>query len=105
MAVGQTLKLPAHLSADRTFVARPRVVVATPPLEIRRVSRLRLPRLLDTEHRFILTATGLERTRLLQVEELTGMLVPLARSTIADVEDRLVELNHALKGRAEEMFP
>ena len=102
VAVGQTLTLQACVTGDRTSTARPRVVVATEPTEIRWVSRLGLPGLLDTEHSFTLTPQSPDRTRLVQAEQLTGLLVPLARRTIANIEVRFVELDEALKRRVEE---
>ena len=89
--------------AKRTMTLRPRVLAARPGVELRWLGRLLgVPFLFDGEHRFELTEIAPGRTKLIQAERFTGVLVPpmrgwLRRSTAPAFEAS----NRALRGRAE----
>lgn len=82
---------------------RARVLRVDPPRELRWLGRLGLPWLFDGDHRFTLEPLGAGRTRLVQHETLTGLLVPFLGAFIAGrSRPGFDEMNRALKRRAEE---
>lgn len=101
VAIGQTLILQAALTEDRVATSRARVLVAEPGVELRWASRLILPGIFDAQHRFTLVPRTPERIRFVQTEKLSGLLVPFARSLIANIQDRSAALDEALKHRVE----
>ncbi|MFD0855416.1 SRPBCC family protein [Actinomadura adrarensis] len=82
---------------------KPTVLVAEPEKEYRWIGRFLVPGIVDGEHYFLLEALdGGERTRLVQGETFTGVVVPFAGGAI-DVEEEFADMNRALKARAEKM--
>jgi hypothetical protein len=80
----------------------PTVLEAEPNRTFRWLGRLFVPGLFDGEHHFVLEALGDNRTRLIQQERFTGLLVPLLAGSLD--EHTLAgfhAMNAALKARAE----
>jgi hypothetical protein len=68
---------------------------------LRWLGRLGLPGLLDGEHSFRLDPAGEGRTRFVQSERFTGLLVRFFGKTLAQTERGFAQMNEALKRRAE----
>ena len=81
-------------------VFTPEVLVADEAKELRWIGRFWVPGIVDGEHYFELEAIDGGRTRLVQGETFTGVLVPFAGSAL-DVEDDFAAMNEALKARVE----
>lgn len=80
----------------------PRVLRADPGRELAWRGKLYLPGLFDGEHRFTIEALGDDRSRLVQSESFSGLLVGLVmRRYGADTEAGFHAVNEALKARAE----
>jgi hypothetical protein len=81
---------------------QPTVLDAEPGRELRWLGRLVVPGVFDGEHRFVLEPLDGGRTRLVQEERFTGLLVPLfARSLDRHTLAGFQAMNQALKTRAE----
>ena len=82
---------------------RTMVLKAEPNHELRWLGHLLIPGLFDGEHIFTIEPKGTDRVRFIQREVLTGLLVPLfARWLEVDTRRGFVEMNQALKARAEQ---
>jgi hypothetical protein len=100
--VGERLEVHIQPSGGRSMTFRPQVLKAEAPRELRWLGRLFLSRLFDGEHIFTIEAIGPTRSRLVQREIFTGLLVPLfGRSLDRDTKRGFEEMNEALKARAE----
>jgi hypothetical protein len=78
----------------------PTVLVAKRGRELRWIGRFGVPGIGDGEHYFRLEDAGNGRTRLVQGETFTGVLVPFAGGLL-QVEDEFAAMNKALKERVE----
>ncbi|GAA2427313.1 SRPBCC domain-containing protein [Actinomadura vinacea] len=86
-----------------TMTFSPTVRVAEPGRELRWLGRFGVPGVVDGEHYFTLEPIGDgTRTRLVQGETFTGVLVPFAGKAL-DVQDGFAAMNAALKARVEKM--
>ncbi len=87
---------------DTTF--RPRVLRAVPDQELRWLGRVVFPGIFDGEHFFkIEPLEEGRRTRFIQVEGFTGLLVPLLRKNLdRGTREGFEAMNQALKARVEE---
>lgn len=98
-APGTTLSVTiSNHGSQLTFT--PRVLAADPGRELRWRGRFLLPGVVDGEHCFTLEPLEDGRVRLVQQESFTGLLVPLAGSSL-DVAEGFAAMNAALKRRAE----
>ena len=78
------------------------VIRAAPGRELRWLGRLFLPGIFDGEHSFEMSALGEGRTRFVQREQFSGLLVPFLWNGLAANTRRGCEaMNTALKERAE----
>jgi hypothetical protein len=95
--------LTNRLSSDGEVTTfSPTVLVAEPGRELRWLGRFGVPGIVDGEHYFRIEPIDKNRSKLVQGETFTGILVPLAGSAL-DVEDNFAVMNTALKARAEKM--
>jgi hypothetical protein len=79
---------------------RPVVVEATPNRELRWLGHLLVPGIFSGEHAFVLEPIG-ERTRFIQSERFTGVLVPLlSRMLDGSTRQGFEAMNEALRRRA-----
>ena len=105
--LGGELRRGAELEAEiappdgRAMKFKPTVVVAEPERELRWLGRFLVRGLLDGEHAFRLEPLAGGRTRFVQSERFTGLLVGLVRKTLAKTQLGFEEMNWALKRRAE----
>ncbi|ASU82287.1 SRPBCC domain-containing protein [Nocardiopsis gilva YIM 90087] len=99
-------RLRVELSTDgQAMVFEPIVLAAEPERELRWIGRFGVPGVpgvVDGEHYFLIEEMGDRRTRLVQGETFTGVLVPIVRRAL-DVKDGFTAMNSALKHRVETM--
>jgi hypothetical protein len=84
---------------------RPIILALQPGRELRWLGRLLLPGIFDGEHQFQIESLGENRTRLIQREAFSGLLVPFLWSSL-DKQTRqgFEEMNRALKIQAENSY-
>ena len=80
---------------------KPRVTVVEPGQRLEWLDTMGVPGLFDGRHSFTLTPVGNGHTRLVQAEDFTGALVPLARSVLAKTEAGFEAMIEALLTRLE----
>jgi len=84
----------------RAMTFKPTVLEAEPERELRWLGRVLLPRIFDGEHSLrIEPADG--HVRFVQSERFNGLLVPLFGMTLEQTRQGFVQMNEALKRRAE----
>src|SRR5947208_11464185 len=84
----------------RGMTFKPTVLRAAPNRELRWLGRLLLPRLFDGEHSLRIEPTN-GQVRFVQSERFNGVLVPLFGKTLGQTREGFVQMNEALKRRAE----
>lgn len=85
----------------RAMTFKPTVLVAEPVRELRWLGRLLLPGVFDGEHIFRIEPLEGGRTRFVQAERFSGVLVPLFGKTLERTRRGFEAMNEALKQRAE----
>jgi hypothetical protein len=99
---GGRLRITVKPPGRRAMTFSPTVLVARPERELRWIGRVGLPGLFDGEHSFTLASIDGGRTRVVQHERFTGMLVPiLGRGLYVASQEGFEMLTRALKERAE----
>jgi hypothetical protein len=98
---GAALKVRIAPPGGRAMTFKPTVMAAERERLLRWLGRLGLPGLLDGEHSFRLDPAGEGRTRFVQSERFTGLLVRFFGKTLAQTERGFAQMNEALKRRAE----
>lgn len=105
-AIGERLSVVLQPVGGKGMTFRPKVLVATPPQEFRWIGRFLLPGIFDGEHYFRIMPIAAQMVRFEQGERFTGMLVPLAKSSLAGATRAgFVAMNVALKSRSEADAP
>ena len=99
--VGSRLKVRIEPPGARGMTFRPTVRAAEPARELRWLGRLLLPGLVDGEHRLAVEPLTSGRSRFIQSERFSGLLVGLLRGTLAATERGFEQMNEALKRRVE----
>jgi hypothetical protein len=98
-------KLEVHIQPPNTrgMIFKPKVIKAEQNHELRWLGRLFIPRLFDGEHIFTIEPLKDKRSRFIQREILTGLLVPFFLMRSLEVNTRLgfEDMNTALKKQAE----
>lgn len=83
----------------------PRILLADPDHKLAWLGHLFIPGLYDGKHRFAIEDLGDGRSRLVQSERFSGLLVgPINRRFGEETEAGFHATNAALKGRAESLF-
>lgn len=101
---GTRLRVSPGPDAGRSPTFRPEVRRVDPDRELRWLGHLFVSGLFDGEHRFELESLDDGRTRLVQSEQFSGLLVrPILRFVGADTEANFEAVNRALKTRAEQL--
>jgi hypothetical protein len=100
-AVGARLKARITPPEGRAMAFKPTVKAADAPRELRWLGRLLVPGIFDGEHRFQLEPLDGDRTRFIQSERFSGVLVSLSGNALAKTERGFEEMNEALKRRVE----
>ncbi|MGA4848551.1 SRPBCC family protein [Streptomyces sp. G5(2025)] len=98
--VGETLKAHIRPPGGKGMTHQPTVTIAEPGRHLQWLGKVAVPGLFSGRHEFLLEPAG-KGTLLRQREEFTGVLVPLLGRTLERTETGFVQLNEALKERAE----
>jgi hypothetical protein len=98
--VGARLKVRLEPPGGRGITLRPTVTECEPGRVLAWLGRLGLPGVFDGAHRFALEALAGGRTRFVQSERFSGVLVPLFRRSLrAHTLPGFEAMNHALADR------
>ena len=104
--VGARLTIRSQPPSGRPIVLRPVVEVFDPPTELRWRSTFIARGLFNGEHGFRLEPIATDRTRFMQDETVSGLLVPLyARLRLPRAREGFAQVNEALRQRAESAAP
>ena len=98
---GARLEVEIAPPGGRAMTFRPTVLAAEPNRELRWLGRLLLPGLFDGEHRFRLEPLPGGRTRFVQSERFSGLLVRLLGKGLARTLLGFEQMNVALKAQVE----
>ena len=99
--VGSRLKVRIDPPGARGMTFKPTVREVEPGRELRWLGRFLVPGLCDGEHRLVVEPLSEGRSRFVQSERFSGLLVGLLAKTLAATERGFVEMNEALKQRTE----
>lgn len=99
--LGATLDVRIAPPGARSMRFKPTVLAAVPGQELRWLGRFLAPGIFDGEHSFTLEPLGEDRTRLVQEERFSGLLVRPFRSTLEKTLLGFEQMNEALKTRVE----
>lgn len=100
--VGSRLSVRVEPPGARGITLRPTVRALEPGRELRWLGHLLIPGLADGEHQLALEPLDGGRSRFVQSERFSGLLVGLLASTLAATQRGFEQMNQALKRRAEE---
>lgn len=101
LEVGSTLKVFLNPPVGREERLKARVLKVEPQHELRWLSRMWFKGLFDTEHFFLLTPTPSGGTRLVQGENVSGLMLRTLTPTLTYMTRGFVGMNAALKRRVE----
>ena len=99
--VGSRLSVRIEPPGARGMTFKPTVRAVAPSRELRWLGRLLIPGLFDGEHRLAIEPLDGGRSKFVQSERFSGLLVGLFAKTVAATERGFGEMNVALKRRAE----
>ena len=105
LAVGEKPKFNLTPPKGRSYSFSPTIEIVGDARELQWVGRTGLPGIFDGRHRFTLQPTDTNSTTLTNSETFSGLLAPLFRRflvDINDVRDGFEALNAEIKARAEE---
>jgi hypothetical protein len=100
--MGTDLEVRIQPPGGRGMTFKPTVLTAEPNRELSWLGRFVVPGLFDGQHTLRLEPLGPGRTRFVQSERFSGVLVPLFGGTLAKTQRGFEEMNRALKARAEQ---
>jgi hypothetical protein len=98
---GARLEARIEPPGGRAMTFKPTVLAAEPGRELRWLGRLLLPGLFDGEHTFRIEPLPEGRSRFVQSERFSGLLVRPFKSTLRKTELGFEQMNEALKQRVE----
>jgi hypothetical protein len=99
---GARLKVTLRTAGGGDMTFRPRVLAADEGRELRWRGRLLLPGVFDGEHYFEVSELSTGRSRLVQGERFSGLLVPwLQRGLESNTRSGFMAMNRAVKRRLE----
>ena len=101
LRVGNRVSIGLQPPGGRVFSFRPTVLAVDPNREIRWLGKVGPGGLFDGEHSLRLEPISPSKTRFVQSERFTGILVPVLRGTVAGALAGFVLMNDALKRRSE----
>lgn len=99
---GARLEVRIEPLGGRATTFRPTVRAVEANRELRWLGRLLVPGIFDGEHSLRIEALEGGRSRFVQYERFTGVLVGLVKGTLAKTEAGFEQMNAALKGRIEQ---
>jgi hypothetical protein len=104
--VGERLTVVIQPVGGKAMTFHPMILVVAPAQELRWLGRLLCPGIFDGEHYFRIVPLASDRARFEHGERFSGVLVPLAKSSLAGgTKAGFVAMNEALKTRAESNEP
>jgi hypothetical protein len=98
---GAKLEVRIAPPGGRPMTFRPKVQSLEEGRELRWLGRLLVPGLFDGEHRLLVEPLDPNRSRFVQSERFSGLLVGLLRGVLERTEAGFEQMNRALKQRAE----
>ena len=101
LTVGEKLQVEIEPPGGRVMKFEPTVLEVEPASKIRWIGHFLMPRVLDGEHTFELQPLAGDRTRFIQSERFSGILVGLLGRTLDKTEHGFAAMNAALKGKVE----
>lgn len=101
LAVGEKLQVEIEPPEGRVMTFKPTVLEVEPASKLRWIGRFLLPSVLDGEHSFELEPLSGDRTRFIQSERFSGILVGLLSRTLDRTEHGFAAMNAALKSKVE----
>jgi hypothetical protein len=101
LAVDEKLHVEIEPPNGRAMTFEPTVLEAEPARRLRWLGRFLVPGLLDGEHSFELEAGSENRTRFIQSERFSGLLVGVVGRTLDKTEQGFAAMNAALKSKVE----
>jgi len=101
--VGSKLTVRIEPPGARAMTFKPTILAAAPGRELRWLGRLFVPGLFDGEHRLEIEPLEDGRSRFVQSERFSGLLVGLFAKTLAATQRGFEQMNVALKRRTEEV--
>jgi hypothetical protein len=99
---GSRLTVRIEPPGGRGMTFKPTILKADPGRELRWLGRLIVPGLFDGEHRLTIETLENGRSRFVQSERFSGLLVGLFASTLVATQRGFEQMNAALKTRAEQ---
>ena len=103
--VGATLEVRIEPPNARPMTFKPTVLAMEPERELRWLGKFILPGLVDGEHSLRIEPLTEGRSRFIQAESFSGLLVRPLRSMLGKTELGFEQMNAALKARAESVGP
>jgi hypothetical protein len=103
--VGERLNVRIAPVGGRPLSFKPRVTVAEPGRRLEWLGTMGVPGLFDGRHSFTLTPREEGGTRLVQVEDFSGALIPFAGKLLGRTRLGFEAMNAALLIRLQEQFP
>jgi hypothetical protein len=101
LAVDERLHVEIEPPNGRAMTFKPTVLEVEEAVRLRWIGRFLLPGLLDGEHTFELQSLSGDRTRFIQSEHFSGILVSLLGRTFDKTEQGFAAMNAALKDKVE----
>ncbi len=100
---GSTLDVEMSLPGSRPMRLRPKVTGFREGKELRWEGKLLIKGLLDAEHFFLVkrSKTSADKTRFIQGEYFSGIMVPFLSGTIEKTRSQFIEMNIGLKRASE----
>jgi hypothetical protein len=102
VAVGERLRVRIAPVGGRPMTFKPRVTVVEPNRRLEWLGTMGIPGLFDGRHSFTLTPLEEGRTRLVQAEAFSGVLIPLTGDLLSKTEAGLEAMNAALFARLDQ---
>jgi hypothetical protein len=99
---GNRLEVRIEPPGGRAMTFKPTIRVVETNRELRWLGRLLLPGIIDGEHSLRIEPLDDGRSRFVQSERFTGLLVGLVKGTLAKTETGFEQMNTALKARVEQ---
>ena len=101
LRVGERLEVRIAPPGGRPMTFKPVVLAAEPGQQLRWLGRLLVPGVFDGEHSFSLEPLDSGRTRFVQAERFSGVLVPILGKSLGKTQLGFEQMNEALKRRVE----
>jgi hypothetical protein len=105
LRVGATLEVRIEPPQAKSMTFKPTVLAAQPECELRWLGRFIIPGLIDGEHSLRIEPLPGGRSRFVQTERFSGLLVRPLKSMLGRTELGFEQMNASLKTRSETIAP